>query len=193
MKISLQIFNSINLHLNVRISITWILWDLLFEVELQQDVYLLSNLLYLFLHLLNLLLMFHLWGKNHLIMKINHNFPTEKVSNILTVIILIKFIRRGKKIRIRSLIKNLRGRWMIKIDFLVKLLRKYSLVKNQETKGKNVLIKLQCLRIQRLKWQGWNRLQEEIKEGFLGNFLLNLSATNLSQIGNPYQNQSKIH
>ena len=193
MKISLQIFNSINLHLNVRISITWILWDLLFEVELQQDVYLLSNLLYLFLHLLNLLLMFHLWGKNHLIMKINQNFPTEKVSNILTVIILIKFIRRGKKIRIRSLIKNLRGRWMIKIDFLVKLLRKYSLVKNQETKGKNVLIKLQCLRIQRLKWQGWNRLQEEIKEGFLGNFLLNLSATNLSQIGNPYQNQSKIH
>ena len=137
--------------------------------------------------------MFHLWGKNHLIMKINQNFPTEKVSNILTVIILIKFIRRGKKIRIRSLIKNLRGRWMIKIDFLVKLLRKYSLVKNQETKGKNVLIKLQCLRIQRLKWQGWNRLQEEIKEGFLGNFLLNLSATNLSQIGNPYQNQSKIH
>ena len=193
MKISLQIFNSINLHLNVRISTIWILWDLLFEVELQQDVYLLSNHLYLFLHLLNLLLMFHLWGKNHLIMKINQNFPTEKVSNILTVIILIKFIRRGKKIRIRSLIKNLRGRWMIKIDFLVKLLRKYSLVKNQETKGKNVLIKLQYLRIQRLKWQGWNRLQEEIKEGFLGNFLLNLSATNLSQIGNPYQNQSKIH
>ena len=192
MKISLQIFNSINLHLNVRMSTTWTLRDLLFEAELQQDAYLLSNHQCLFLYLLNLSLMFHLWGKNHLIMKISQNFPTEKVSNILTVIILIKFIKLGKKIRIRSLTKNLRGRWMIRIDFLGKLLRKYSLAKNQETKGNNVHIKLQCLIIQILKWPEWNRLQDEIKEGFLDNFLLNLSAINLSQIGSLYQNQRKI-